>query len=163
MPCTSQLSIMKRPRVSPSMNGIHVPHAAENSAGTVSVEGERASPATGASPNPNNCPLTNPQSSAEQIAVTAYLSCNWETHQSTVPLHQNNSLEYSRLVCKGAEASWTLQKESGTDIHRRNGHGHHICRDLARTQQKGGGGLTFLAFHCNHIKLKKGSGRRGAE
>ena len=45
-------------------------------------------------------------------------------------------------------------------------------RDLARTQQKGGGGLvhqsilTFLAFHCNHIKLntpKKGGGRRGAE
>ena len=47
-----------------------------------------------------------------------------------------------------------------------------IIRDLARTQQKGGGGLvhqsilTFLAFHCNHIKLnspKKGGGRRGAE
>ena len=35
-------------------------------------------------------------------------------------------------------------------------------RDLARTQQKCGGGLahqsilTFLAFHCNHISPKKG-------
>ena len=45
-------------------------------------------------------------------------------------------------------------------------------RDLAlELGQKGGGGLvhqsilTFLAFHCNHIKLnspKKGGGRRGA-
>ena len=53
-----------------------------------------------------------------------------------------------------------------------SGSAQPFTRDLARTQQKGGGGLvhqiilTFLAFHCNHIKLnspKKGGGRRGAE
>ena len=48
------------------------------------------------------------------------------------------------------------REEQHTSTHR---------RDLARTQQKGGGGLaflTFLAFHCNHIKLNsaKNGGRR---
>ena len=46
---------------------------------------------------------------------------------------------------------------------------YDACPTSSGTQQKGGGGLvyqTFLAFHCNHIKLnspKKGGGRRGAE
>ena len=96
----TQLSIMKRPRVSPSMNGIHVPHAAENSAGTVSAEGEGLASQLLVCLQTHTIASDQPPILCRADCSDSLYLCNWETHQSTIPLHQNNSLECSRLVAK---------------------------------------------------------------